>query len=35
MAVQRDAEGADLLLPADKVAELAAASDFVAVCAQA
>jgi phosphoglycerate dehydrogenase-like enzyme len=29
---QRDAEGADLLLPADQVAELAAASDFVAVC---
>jgi phosphoglycerate dehydrogenase-like enzyme len=29
---QRDAEGADLLLPADRVAELAAASDFVAVC---
>jgi phosphoglycerate dehydrogenase-like enzyme len=29
---QRDTEGADLLLPADQVAELAAASDFVAVC---
>jgi phosphoglycerate dehydrogenase-like enzyme len=29
---KRDAEGVDLLLPADKVAELAAASDFVAVC---
>ena len=31
---QRDAEGVDLLLPAGKVAELAAASDFVAVCVQ-
>ena len=31
---ERDAEGADLLLPADRVAELAAASDFVAVCVQ-
>lgn len=31
---KRDAEGVDLLLPADGVAELAAASDFVAVCAQ-
>ncbi len=30
---RRNAEGADLLLPADKVAELAADSDFVAVCA--
>ena len=30
---KRDAEGVDLLLPADRVAELAAASDFVAVCA--
>jgi phosphoglycerate dehydrogenase-like enzyme len=30
---QRDAQGADLLLPADMVVELAAASDFVAVCA--
>jgi len=29
---QRDTEGVDLLLPADQVAELAAASDFVAVC---
>jgi phosphoglycerate dehydrogenase-like enzyme len=29
---QRDAEGVDLLLPAGQVAELAAASDFVAVC---
>jgi phosphoglycerate dehydrogenase-like enzyme len=29
---QRDTEGTDLLLPADKVTELAAASDFVAVC---
>jgi phosphoglycerate dehydrogenase-like enzyme len=29
---KRDAEGVDLLLPADRVAELAAASDFVAVC---
>ena len=29
---KRDAEGVDLLLPADKAAELAAASDFVAVC---
>jgi phosphoglycerate dehydrogenase-like enzyme len=29
---ERDVEGVDLLLPADKVAELAAASDFVAVC---
>lgn len=29
---KRDAEGVDLLLPADKVAELATASDFVAVC---
>ncbi len=32
-SAQRDTEGADLVLPADKVAELAAASDFVAVCA--
>jgi phosphoglycerate dehydrogenase-like enzyme len=31
---QSDAEGVDLLLPADQLAELAAASDFVAVCAQ-
>jgi phosphoglycerate dehydrogenase-like enzyme len=31
---QRDAEGVDLLLPAGQVAELAAASDFVAVCTQ-
>jgi phosphoglycerate dehydrogenase-like enzyme len=31
---QRDAEGADLLLPAGQLAELAAASDFVAVCVQ-
>jgi phosphoglycerate dehydrogenase-like enzyme len=30
---QRDTEGVDLLLPADRLAELAAASDFVAVCA--
>ena len=30
---QRDAEGVDLLLPASSVVELAAASDFVAVCA--
>jgi phosphoglycerate dehydrogenase-like enzyme len=29
---KRDVEGVDLLLPAGKVAELAAASDFVAVC---
>jgi phosphoglycerate dehydrogenase-like enzyme len=29
---ERDVEGVDLLLPADKAAELAAASDFVAVC---
>jgi phosphoglycerate dehydrogenase-like enzyme len=32
-SAQRDVQGADLLLPADRVAELAAASDFVAVCA--
>jgi phosphoglycerate dehydrogenase-like enzyme len=31
---QSDAEGVDLLLPAGQLAELAAASDFVAVCAQ-
>jgi phosphoglycerate dehydrogenase-like enzyme len=31
---KRDAEGVDLLLPAGRVAELAAASDFVAVCTQ-
>jgi phosphoglycerate dehydrogenase-like enzyme len=30
---QRDAEGVDLLLPAGRLAELTAASDFVAVCA--
>jgi phosphoglycerate dehydrogenase-like enzyme len=31
-APERDAQGVDLLLPADRLAELAAASDFVAVC---
>jgi phosphoglycerate dehydrogenase-like enzyme len=31
---KRDTEGVDLLLPAGQVAELAAASDFVAVCVQ-
>lgn len=33
-APQRDAEGVDLLLPADRLDELAAESDFVAVCVQ-
>ncbi len=31
---QRDADGADLVLPADRLEEVAAQSDFLAICAQ-